>query len=771
MTNFAAAFSAIQRITCRSCTVRSSCGTALGGSCRRLFAALRRGLGWMATAPLLSLLATQALCATAPTPLATGLNTPYPVAVDVAADGFVYWGELSGSTATLRRIKSLGGPPESLASFTAFLDPYNTYRGIERIVFTADKLYFGWGSYDGEWVEEVTRTGGPRRIVVDKFTGGSLLGVINGYVYYSYGFCCIAKVPIDRSTGPQTVLTGNWVRNNTYDSDAIYFTEYNTRNVYRFDLTTNALTPLITGNAVEGGITIDAKNLYYSSGTKILSVPKLGGTTSPPLYTGTNLQVRVSDGGLLYFTESNVLKSLPIDGRAPSLILTGTSVVGMVQDTNFLYWADTSAGVASGVLQRLRKVWKWPIRDFDIRRPFAQDYAEYGAYVNKKHHTGIDIAMPHDTAVIAAAAGAVITLQKNDIRATNLTCVKSDSNCADHGFGNTIILRHVGLDGIPVYSQYSHLQPFDIDNLLYTQVTTTTGCTASNDGLTYSCSPNSSGIYPVLIASGQNVGAVGRTGFGKTPYGFHLHFEIKYFPTLNTARDIPGPGFGYTGLHPDSVGYVDPISYIEGISSPNGLVLPEPRVVVQTTAAGSLIQNNFLRAGPRVDYNCYIEHSTNDSADLGRDLTICNRNVASGIFIATHTSEATLGCDAGWYQVARINRDVATSFDRTGDTSGYFSKRVLSQDGMLPEAWICLGNAGVVWARLFRTGDVDGDGVANQADLCKVNSEVLKAGRRGRSASGPDDPFDLNGDGLVDSADVSLLGRLCSPGCQLNACP
>lgn len=325
--------------------------TILGSLLRQLLGAWPRHACWVMAAALLSPFMSEAVGAPAPVPLATGLNNPFPLAVD---GSYVYWAELNGSTASLRRIPNAGGAPDNLAAFTAFLDPYNIYRGIDKIVFTASNMYFGWGSYDGYRIEEATKTGASRRVVVPNFTGGNLLGVINGYVYYVQNFCCIIKVPIDGSTGPQTMLTGNWVRSAAYDSGAIYFVEYFSRNVYRFDVATNTRTPLITGNAVEGGVVIDANNVFYSDGSRIRVVSKLGGSVST-LYTGTNVSVRVSDGGILYFTEGGDLKAIPVTGGAATLTLPGTSVVGMVQDPNALYWADVSGGASAGVIYELRK--------------------------------------------------------------------------------------------------------------------------------------------------------------------------------------------------------------------------------------------------------------------------------------------------------------------------------------------------------------------------------------------------------------------------------
>ena len=86
-------------------------------------------------------------------------------------------------------------------------------------------------------------------------------------------------------------------------------------------------------------------------------VPKIGGDVST-LYTGTNVAMRVLDGGLLYFTEGSDLKAISVTGGNATSILSGLSVSSMgatVQDANNLYWPDWSAGLNAGTIERFPK--------------------------------------------------------------------------------------------------------------------------------------------------------------------------------------------------------------------------------------------------------------------------------------------------------------------------------------------------------------------------------------------------------------------------------
>lgn len=59
--------------------------------------------------------------------------------------------------------------------------------------------------------------------------------------------------------------------------------------------------------------------------------------------------------------------------------------------------------------------------------------------------------------------------------------------------------------------------------------------------------------------------------------------------------------------------------------------------------------------------------------------------------------------------------------------------------------------------------DVDGDGDIDKSDLNLISRS------RNKPASGPDDPRDANGDGLITPADVSLcIGRCTRPNCAVQ---
>lgn len=92
---------------------------------------------------------------------------------------------------------------------------------------------------------------------------------------------------------------------------------------------------------------------------------------------------------------------------------------------------------------------------------------------NFTHHNGIDIAAPQNSAVYAARAGTVITVQYDSI------------------LGNHVVIQHSG----KYQTVYGHLRTFSIQN---------------DD----------------RVAAGDQIGTVGSTGMSTGP---HLHFEIRSF--------------------------------------------------------------------------------------------------------------------------------------------------------------------------------------------------------------------------------------------------
>ncbi len=432
--------------------------------------------------------------------------------------------------------------------------------------------------------------------------------------------------------------------------------------------------------------------------------------------------------------------------------------------------------------------WLWPIKNTDSRAKITQDFAEYQSVVKADgtltdHHTGFDIGVPIGTPVVATGAATVVLLQRN--RAQNGTCknintLSQKGNCGDHGNGNTIILQHrIGSSNFPqfIYSQYQHL----LDD-----ATLSAFDAALEAEVKAKCSPETpsgmlicprdanSGEYPVVVQAGDQIGLSGQSGRGGNPYAPHLHFEFKSFATLGAYNpDKQKFEYGYTPNLPETYGYYDPSALLEGISD------LRRRWIVKVKLP------TLKHIGPRNDYSCglYIVNPTGTSGS--QDSQGCPPSLGSpaavrevdtdpkvgDIFIAFQEGPPTPGCSLGWYQVAKSTRDISLP----KAPGKYFQRNLrltadspqgdnLSRDGLNPDAWICRGDSGVEWVAVFRTGDVNNDGVADQKDVCAINAVVPRS-------AGLTDLRDLNGDGRINLSDVDIAERLCSTSCARKMCP
>jgi hypothetical protein len=139
------------------------------------------------------------------------------------------------------------------------------------------------------------------------------------------------------------------------DNNAIYFVDYYTKNVERFDLGTKSLTTLITSsNSSEGNVFINGEFVFFNLNGNIAQVPKTGGAVTTLVNTGT-ATAYAADETNVYFVASGAICSVPINGGmivsyAP---VTGSSVSGIAVDGTSLFWGDTSGGSGSGAIQAI----------------------------------------------------------------------------------------------------------------------------------------------------------------------------------------------------------------------------------------------------------------------------------------------------------------------------------------------------------------------------------------------------------------------------------
>ena len=295
------------------------------------------------TAPTTATRAVDGTRAAKPQLLVSGLYEPDSLALH---GNYVYIGDTS-----IWHVHKNGSGAAAIVSGTAIFDSgFN--RGVSRLAFAGKDLFGGYGGYVQYNVFSAPIAGGAQTVLAT-ISGGTFIGVSGTTAYYSSGFCCINSIPITGGS-PTSVFSGVWVRSNAMDSSAMYFVDYNTRNVYRFDVTTHVLTPLIVGNPAEGALVINTSTVFFSVGSTIQAVPKTGGVPTT-IYTGTQPAVVAANDTTLSFTDNGALKEIPVaGGTAKTLVDTVHLTTAAVAGKSYLYYGDEPSGPGSSVIYKIK---------------------------------------------------------------------------------------------------------------------------------------------------------------------------------------------------------------------------------------------------------------------------------------------------------------------------------------------------------------------------------------------------------------------------------
>ena len=284
-------------------------------------------------------------------PVAEGLAGP---GGSLVIDGqTIYFTDNSPTEGTVKKVAVSGGPVQTLATGLQLHDS-GAYRGAGALTHSGPDLFGHYGGYGNLNVFRLPKSGGQATTIASP-GGGGLLGVFGDYAYYASNFSNIERVPVAGGSA-STVLTGRWVRNYTVDETCIYFQDYGDRHVFRFDTTTNTLTPLITGNSTEDSLFVDGQYLYFNSPGGLKRVPKEGGEVITLLPAGGG-RGYASDGQHVYFVSGSEIRKIPVVGGAtePLVEVPETGVHGLTLAGDYLYWVDVSAGAGAGRILRTLK--------------------------------------------------------------------------------------------------------------------------------------------------------------------------------------------------------------------------------------------------------------------------------------------------------------------------------------------------------------------------------------------------------------------------------
>ncbi len=186
-------------------------------------------------------------------------------------------------------------------------------------------------------------------------------------------------------------------------------------------------------------------------------------------------------------TAQNGLQDQPPDVTAALAALLESQMQDLIQKAYQLAWSAAHVGAGLALLTHMLPSGKtiagltliWPMNGARVTQLFGpSDFLlepPLGPY--KHFHTGLDIAAPFGTTVMAAAAGVVVAVGHSRI-----------------GYGNYVVIAHGG----GIMTLYGHLLETDVN--------------VGNQ-----------------IARGQRIGLEGSTGWSTGP---HVHFELRVNDTV-----------------------------------------------------------------------------------------------------------------------------------------------------------------------------------------------------------------------------------------------
>jgi len=279
--------------------------------------------------------------------IASELNSPQGLVLN---DNYVYFADSSSTDGIIKSVPNSGGSVATLVTGLTTSDGHTP-----GFVIVNSTIYGGYGGYNAYNMFSAPISGGASTTIAST-TDGYFFGVANSIVYYGSGFYYINSVTTSGANATQ-LASGVWVRGSAVDGIAIYFSDYDTKNVYKYSFASGTITPLITGNSSsDGGLFIDANNVYFNNAGNVLEVSKGGGAVTTLVSSGA-AGGYASDGSNVFYLETNAIKSVPVIGGAPSTVVNlGTGgVSSLAVDGSYLYWSDMSGGAGAGKIWRMVK--------------------------------------------------------------------------------------------------------------------------------------------------------------------------------------------------------------------------------------------------------------------------------------------------------------------------------------------------------------------------------------------------------------------------------
>ncbi len=205
-------------------------------------------------------------------------------------------------------------------------------------------------------------------------------------------------------------------------------------------------------------------------------------TLNDLLSTQTDITNQMADVITQIQTAQNSLQDQPPDVTTALATVLEAQEQDLLQQSNQAAWDQAHVGVGLALVTHMLPTGatiagltlSWPMVGGRVTQPFGPSTLllepPLGPYAH--FHTGIDIAAPFGTTVMAAAAGVVVAVGHSNV-----------------GYGNYVVIGHGG----GIMTLYGHLLETDV-------------------------------VVGNLVARGQRIGLEGSTGWSTGP---HVHFELR----------------------------------------------------------------------------------------------------------------------------------------------------------------------------------------------------------------------------------------------------
>jgi len=173
----------------------------------------------------------------------------------------------------LKTIPLAGGQATTLTTDAYTTEGGNSY-GITGFHIVDDMIYGGYGGYQGHNIFKLPITGGQHENLIN-ISGGSYLTTTNSHIYYNQSYSQTKRM--DHSgNNSQNIVDNNWIRGRAFDSESVYYYEYNSQYLRKFNLDNHNVENLAS-IGTDCMVFLDDTYVYTFQTSNLRRVAKSGG--------------------------------------------------------------------------------------------------------------------------------------------------------------------------------------------------------------------------------------------------------------------------------------------------------------------------------------------------------------------------------------------------------------------------------------------------------------------------------------------------------------